>query len=254
MSELRGKVAIVTGASRGIGAAAAQILAEQGVSVMLAARTAAEIDTNARAIRDAGCKAEAMTCDVGNYSQVSALVERCKASFGSVDILVNNAGIIDPVSLIGESDPEAWGKVVQINLMGVYHGIRAVLPEMEAQKGGVIVNISSGAATSILEGWSHYCSTKAAVLMLTRAVHKEYAGKGIRSVGLSPGTVATDMQKVIKQSGVNPVSLLNWEDHIPAEWAGRAVAYLCTSAASDLDGGDFALRPEEAKRRVGLIE
>src|SRR3546814_7074582 len=91
----------------------------------------------------------------------------------------------------GESDPDGWDAVVDINLKGVYHGLRAAIPIMEAQGHGVIVNISSGAATSPLEGWSHYCATKAAVLMLTRCVDKEYRDRGIHVVGLSPGTVAT---------------------------------------------------------------
>jgi NAD(P)-dependent dehydrogenase (short-subunit alcohol dehydrogenase family) len=118
--------------------------------------------------------------------------------------------------------------------------------------GGTVVNVSSGAATSALEGWSHYCASKAAVLMLTHATHKEYAARGIRVVGLSPGTVATEMQRIIKESGVNPVSRLSWEDHIPPEWAGRAVAYLCTGEADDLLGDDVSLRQEEIRRRVGL--
>jgi NAD(P)-dependent dehydrogenase (short-subunit alcohol dehydrogenase family) len=119
--------------------------------------------------------------------------------------------------------------------------------------GGTIVNISSGAATSVLEGWSAYCASKAAVLMLTRAVHQEYGGRGIRCLGLSPGTVATDMQRAIRRSGINPVSRLDWEDHIPAEWAGRAVAWCCSADAAGHDGGDVSLRDEGVRRRVGLV-
>lgn len=253
MIDLTGKTAIVTGASRGIGAAAAAELAAVGANVVLAARSEAEISANADAIGATGGKALAKVCDVASYRDVEALIAAAVSHFGSVDILVNNAGIIDPVAHIGASDPAEWAKVIDINVLGVYHGIRAVLPLMERAGSGVIINISSGAATSILEGWSHYCASKAAVLMLTKAVHKEYAGKGIRSVGLSPGTVATEMQKVIKASGVNPVSTLSWEDHIPPSWVGKTVAYLATDDAKDFDGDDLKLRDEANRRRVGLI-
>ena len=252
MSELDGKVAIVTGASRGIGAATAEELARNGVSVLLAARTGAEIEVNAARINEAGGHAEALVCDVGRYDDVAAAVAHCRDRFGRLDILVNNAGLIDPIARLADSDPTAWGHVVDVNLKGVYHGLRAAIPGMVAQGGGVIVNISSGAATSALEGWSHYCATKAAVLSLTRVVHKEYADKGIRVVGLSPGTVATDMQRSIKSSGINPVSKLDWDSHIGADWAAKAVAYLCTGAAADLAGDDFSLKTEGGRRRVGL--
>ncbi|MEM6669686.1 MAG: SDR family oxidoreductase [Pseudomonadota bacterium] len=253
MIDLSGKAAIVTGASRGIGAAAAAELAHCGASVLLLARSTAEIEANAAAIREAGGRAEAMSCDVSEFAEVAAAVERCKEAFGGVDILVNNAGVIDPVSHLGEIDPADWGRVLDINTKGVFYGMRATLPIMAAQESGVIVNISSGAATNALEGWSHYCASKAAALMLTRCAHKEYGPKGVRVVGLSPGTVATEMQRVIKASGVNPVSQLEWEDHIPPEWPARAIAYLCGPDADDLAGADFSLRPEESRRRVGLI-
>ena len=253
MSELTGKAAIVTGASRGIGAATAEELAHSGVSVLLAARTGAEIEANAARINEAGGRAEAMVCDVGRYDDVAAVVARCRDRFGRLDILVNNAGLIDPIARLADSDPTAWGHVVDVNLKGVYHGLRAAIPVMVAQGGGVIVNISSGAATSALEGWSHYCATKAAVLSLTRVVHKEYADRGVRVVGLSPGTVATDMQRSIKSSGINPVSKLDWDSHIGADWAAKAVAYLCTEAAADLAGDDFSLKTEQGRRRVGLV-
>jgi len=125
---------------------------------------------------------------------------------------------------------------------------------MSERGGGTVVNISSGAATNVLEGWSHYCATKAAVLALTRCVHKEYAAHGVRAVGLSPGTVATAMQKSIHDSGVNPVSELDWETHIPPEWAARAVAWLCSDAAADIAGEDFSIKTPEGRRRVGLPE
>jgi NAD(P)-dependent dehydrogenase (short-subunit alcohol dehydrogenase family) len=253
MQELQGKAAVVTGASRGIGAATAEELARQGVAVVLAARSRGEIEAVAAKIRAAGGKASTVACDVARYGDVAAAVDHCRSAFGSLDILVNNAGVIDPIARLAESDPDGWGRAVDINVKGVYHGLRAAIPVMAAQGGGVIVNISSGAATSPLEGWSHYCATKAAVLMLTRCVDKEYRDKGIRVVGLSPGTVATDMQVAIKASGINPVSQMDFSRHIPPEWPARAVAWLCTEAAREFDGGDFSLKTEDGRRRVGLV-
>ena len=230
MSELRGKAAIVTGASRGIGAAAARELAAAGVKVVLAARSAAQLEDVVAEIEAAGGEATAVACDVSRYPDVEGAVQTCLERYGKLDILVNNAGVVDPVARLADSDPESWGKAIDINVKGVYHGLRAAIPVMEKAGAGVIVNISSGAANNPLEGWSHYCASKAAALMLTRNSHKEVGERGVRVVGLSPGTVATDMQRVIKASGVNPVSKLDWSEHIPPDWVGKAIVWLCTEA------------------------
>lgn len=247
--DMTDRTALVTGASRGIGAAAVRRFARAGGNVVLVARSGDEIGAIAAEI---GERALAVPGDVADYAAVEGAVAAAVERFGGLDVVVNNAGLIDPVARIAESDPQAWGTVVDVNLKGVYHGIRAALPGMIERGGGTIVNISSGAATSALEGWSHYCATKAAVLMLTAATHKEYAARNIRCVGLSPGTVATDMQRAIKASGVNPVSKLDWEAHIPAEWVGEAVLWLCTDAAREHDGGDFSLKTPEGRAAVGL--
>lgn len=252
MNDLNGKTAIVTGASRGIGAATARVLAQHGVSVLLAARSTGEIEALAQEIRQGGGRALARACDVARYDDVAAMIDACESEFGGVDILVNNAGLIDPIARLADSDPEAWAQAADVNYKGVYFGLRAAIPAMLRRGGGVIVNISSGAATGALEGWSHYCSSKAAALSLTRCVHKEYGGQSIRVVGLSPGTVATGMQVAIKASGINPVSQLDPSVHIDPERVGQAIAWLCTPAAADLDGDDVSLRDETVRRRMGL--
>ncbi|GAB5468743.1 MAG: SDR family oxidoreductase [Rhodospirillales bacterium] len=252
MQDLKGQAAIVTGASRGIGAAASRELARQGVAVLLFARSGAEMEATVVEIQAAGGRAAAFVGDVTRYAEVQAAVEDCRARFGRLDILVNNAGVIDPIARLADSDPEGWDLAVDINLKGVYHGLRAALPVMAAQGHGVIVNLSSGAATGAVEGWSHYCATKAAVLSLTRVAQKEYGEQGVRVHGLSPGTVATDMQRAIKASGINPVSKLNWEDHIDPDWPARAIAYLCSAEAADLAGEDFSIKTEAGRARVGL--
>jgi len=253
VQELKNKTALVTGASKGIGAATARKFARLGIDVVLAARSAAEIEAIAGEIRDAGGKAEAVTCDVSRYGDVANAVARCQDVFGGLDILINNAGVIEPIARLTDSDPDAWGQAADINYKGVYHGLRAAIPVMVEQGGGAIVNVSSGAATGVREGWSHYCSAKAAALSLTRSTHLEYASQGIRVVGLSPGTVATEMQVLIKASGINPVSQLDPSVHIPADWPARAIAWLCTEDAAEYCGGDVSLKDEEIRRRAGLL-
>jgi 3-oxoacyl-[acyl-carrier protein] reductase len=248
--DLTGKTALITGASRGIGEAAARIMAGYGANVVLAARSTSDCERIAGEIGD---KALAVSCDVARYSDVESAVSKAVSHFGSLDILVNNAGLIDPIARIEDSDPEAWDQVVDVNFKGVYHGLRAAIPVMKQQGGGVIINISSGAASAALEGWSHYCATKAAVLSLTRCAHRENMDDNVRVVGLSPGTVATDMQRSIKDSGINPVSQLNWSQHISPEWVGETIAWLTTDAGRAYDGDDFSLKTEEGRRAVGLI-
>ena len=247
--DLSARTALVSGASRGIGEAGARRLHAAGANVVLFARSGGDIE---RIADELGERALAVSGDVADYASVAKAVDAAVERFGSLDIVVNNAGLIDPVSRIEDADPQAWATVIDVNVTGVFNVARAALPHMKTRGGGTIVNISSGAATSALEGWSHYCSSKAAVLMLTRCLHKEEAGNGIRAVGLSPGTVATDMQRVIKDSGVNPVSKLDWDKHIPAEWVGEAIAWLATDAAREHDGGDFSLKTDQGRDAVGL--
>ena len=253
MKELNGQCAIITGASRGIGAAAARQMASHGMTVVLAARSLNDTQAVARQICDDGGRAIAVACDVSDYDQVKAVVDHAMENVGRLDVLVNNAGTIDPIAHLAESDPAAWSQVVDINLKGVYFGIRAVLPIMKTQNSGVIINISSGAATNALEGWSHYCATKAGVLSLTKCVHKEVAQYGIRCIGMSPGTVATDMQVSIKDSGIGPVAQMAFSEHIPPEWPGKAIAYLCTADAAEFSGTDFSIKTDEGRKRAGLV-
>ena len=252
MIDLSNKTALINGASRGIGAATAKRLAQYGANVVLAARTKNEIETVAQDIRNAGGSAEAIVCDVTIYADVSAAVDHCVSTFGQLDILVTNAGLIEPITRLADSDPEHWGKVADVNYKGVYYGMRAAIPIMEKQGSGVIVNVSSGAATGVLEGWSHYCSSKAAALSLTRCADLEYRDRGIHVVGLSPGTVATDMQVAIKASGINPVSEMDFSEHISPEWPAEAIAWLCTEASAPYAGTDFSIKTDEARALVGI--
>ena len=252
MTELTGKAAIVTGASRGIGAATARALAAAGVSVVLAARGTDDNAAVAQSIRQAGGQAEAMACDVATYSDLERAVEACQTQFGRLDILVNNAGVIEPIGRLSLSNPADWAQAADINYKGVYFGLRAVLPVLQAQGHGVVVNVSSGAAHGPMDGWSHYCSAKAAAAMLTRCADLECRDHGVRITAISPGTVATQMQTSIRASGINPISQLDPSVHADAALPARAIVWLCTDDAAEFAGKEVSLGDPEIRRRAGL--
>ena len=247
---MQGKVVVITGASRGIGAAAAKVFAAVGAKVVLMARSRGEIDALAAEI---GPQALALPCDVADWASVQDAVSKVVQVFGRLDILINNAGVIDPIAPLAIADPQAWGAGIDVNLKGVFHGMRAAIPVMRQQGGGTIITVSSGAARNAYEGWSSYCAGKAGALMLTQAAHLEEGAHGIRVLGLSPGTVRTVMQVKIKASGINPVSQMDPADHIPPEWPARALLWMCGSEADGWLGKDVMLRDEAVRKAVGLI-
>ena len=243
------RVVAITGASRGIGAAAARHFAAAGWRVALLARSSAEITALAAEI---GPTTLALPCDVADWQSFSDAIHRAHGHFGRLDALINNAGVIDPIARIEEADPTAWGHAIDINLKGVFHGLRAAIPLMKAQGGGTIITVSSGAAHNPLEGWSSYCASKAGAAMLTRAAHLEEAALGLRIMGLSPGTVATEMQVRIKASGINPVSQLDPAVHIPADWPARCLLWMCGRGGDDWLGREISLRDEAIRRAIGV--
>ncbi len=249
MSSLDGQVVIVTGASRGIGAAAAEALGKAGATVVLAARDEKQA---ARVAAKIGGTSVARRCDVSDYAAFAALVEETRAKFGRLDVLVNNAGILEPLAHIVDSDPAEWARNIQVNLIGAFNAVRAVLPGMLAAGGGTIVNLSSGAALRPVAGWSAYCSAKAGVHMLTRAIALETEGKGIRVFGFQPGMTDTNMHVLNRASGINPISKVPQADLYPVAHPAMAIVYLCTKAADDLHGQDFSLRDEAFRARLGL--
>ena len=253
MAQLDGKVALVTGASRGLGEGATRALAAQGAAVMLLARDGAAVEAVAREIVAAGGRAEALACDVADSAAVERAAQTTRERLGGLDILVNNAGVIEPIADLATSDPAAWANNIQINLVGAYHVVRAVLGGMLAGGGGTIVNVSSGAANRPLEGWSAYCAGKAGLAMVTRAIALETAGRGIRIFGFSPGTIDTDMQVKIRASGMNQVSRIPRADLSPVEHAVRGLIYLCHGASDDLIGQDVSMRDVAFRPRIGLI-
>lgn len=252
MQSLAGKVVIVTGAGRGIGAAVSEALAKAGATVVLTARTAAQTEDVAQMISREGGAAVSSPCDVSDWDAMQNLTEATLRRFGRIDALINNAGVIDPISRLADSDPSAWKRSIEINLVGAYYGVRAVLPPMLAAGGGTIVNVSSGAAHNPLEGWTAYCSGKAGLAMLTRGIAQEYAGQGIRAFGFQPGTTDTEMQVIIRASGINPISQIPRANLTPVAHPAAAIVYLCTPAADDLAGKEFSLRDDAFRNRLNL--
>ena len=249
MPDMTAKTVVITGASRGIGAAAARAFAAQGANVVLLAR---DRDAIAGIAGEIGSCALAVPCDVTRYWEVEAALAAATATFGGLDVLINNAGVIDPIADVAAADPEVWSQAIDINLKGVFHGAHAALPLMLQRGGGTIITVSSGAAVNPIEGWSAYCASKAGAKMFTACLHTEYGARGIRALGLSPGTVATDMQREIKQSGVNAISQLDWSVHIPAEWPAQALIWMCGAAADPWLGNDISLRDPDIRAAVGV--
>lgn len=147
MHQFGNKTVDVTGASRGIGKAAARHFTEAGAHVVLAARTEARIAAIADEIITAGGSATAIPRDVSQPDDVEHLIDKTHADAGAIDVLIDNAGLIEPIARLVDSDPRSWGQIVDINLKGVYHGLRQTIPRMVRAGGGTIINISSGAAT-----------------------------------------------------------------------------------------------------------
>jgi len=243
-----GKAVMITGASRGIGAATARLFAKHGAKLGLAGRPSEALGALAE---DIG--ATVIPCDVADFGQVQGAVNSMVEAHGGLDVLINNAGLIEPIALISSADPEDWGRQIDVNLKGVFHGMRAALPVMQRAGGGTIITIGSGAAYSALEGWSGYCASKAGAIMLTQAAHLE-AGRSVRVLSLSPGTVATDMQAAIRESGMNPVSQLDWSTHVPVTWPARALLWMCSSASDEFRGTEVSLRDTGLRQTLGLTE
>ena len=250
-TSLQGKVSLVMGASVGLGAAIAEALASRGAAVALAARRRDAVDALAATISASGGQAIGLTCDVSNPEAVKAAVAATIAKFGCIDHLINNAGVVEPIGRFLDTDPATWAALMDINVNGAMYACHAALPHILARR-GVIVNISSGAGHRPLEGWSAYCTSKAALVMLTRALALEYEPQGLRIYGFAPGTVLTAMQHKIRASGINPVSQLPIEALQPAELPARIVAWLCTEDAANMPSGENNIRDDDLRRRAGV--
>ena len=194
---LNDRVALVTGASRGIGAFTAKILAQRGARVAVCARTVSDLETVAASIRQNGGEALAVPCDVVEPSQVASMMEIVVKKWGRLDILVNNAGLGTPAKPVEEVLPEEWDQTILLNLKSVYLCIRAAAPVMKRQGYGRIVNVSSfaGRFFSRLSG-PHYSSAKAGVVGFTRHMAAELGPFGVCVNSVAPSPVLTERVKV----------------------------------------------------------
>jgi NAD(P)-dependent dehydrogenase (short-subunit alcohol dehydrogenase family) len=242
-------VAIVTGASRGLGRAMAVALAEAGADVALAARSAPDLDETARLVAGTGRRALAIVTDVTAFAEVETLVKRTVGELGGLHILVNNSGIAR-VAPVAQMSPEDFRATLDVNLVGVFNGCRAAAAHLIGQQSGKIVNVASVLGQVGLPGYSAYAASKSGVMGFTRALAAEWARHSIQVNALAPGWFVTDMNA--EAFGDPRVSERLLRD-VPARRTGRLeeigplVVYLA-SAASDfmtgqtlfLDGGHSA--------------
>lgn len=211
MESLQGKNAIITGAGKGIGRALAIALAQEGVNIGLAARTASDLDRVAAELKQYGVKTAVVTMDVADINAVNAAVLALKSELGVIDILINNAGIGAFGSFM-ELEPEKWEQIIRVNLLGAYYVTRAVLPEMIERKRGDIINISSTAGKNGAAVTSAYSASKFGLIGMSESLMQEVRKHNIRVSTLLPSTVATDMAKDLKLTDGNPDRVMQPED------------------------------------------
>ena len=242
--ELVGKTALVTGGAGGLGLAIIKALAALGAEVSYTLRRE---ESRAPALAALGAtQAKALLCDITQRPRLREVMAQ------GFDIVINNAAVVEPIGRITDIRPEDFARAIEINLTAQFDIVQLALPAMLKKGGGTIVNISSGAAHAPKEGWAAYCISKAGLAMLTQSIHHEYGAQGIRSFGIAPGVVDTEMQAKIRASGINPVSRLPREALSPPAEPAQVIAWLCTAAADDLIGQELTVRDEALRHRAGL--
>jgi 2-deoxy-D-gluconate 3-dehydrogenase len=246
---LEGQVAIVTGASRGLGRAIALAFAEAGAAVALAARSKSDLDQTAELVTKAGGRAVVVPTDVASYAEVEHLVERTVREYGRLDIVVNNSGIAKVVPL-AEMSHEDWRQILDVNLTGVFNGCRAAAPHLIAQRRGKVINLASVLGAVGLPGYTAYGASKGGIIALTRSLGVEWARHNVQVNAIAPGWFVTDMNEAAFGDPRTRDRLLR---DVPARRTGRLdeigpLAVYLASPASDfmtgqtifLDGGQTA--------------
>lgn len=223
--DLAGRVVLVTGAGRGIGAELVRILVDRG------ARVFAGVYGETEALPGAATQ---LSLDVTKDADAAAAVARVTAEAGRLDVLVNNAGLITPIGPLAGLPTAALAPAFAVNVMGVHRMVVACLPLLAAS-GGTIVNAGTGAATTPMEGWTAYCTSKAGVHMLTRMLALELGPQGIAShfVGIPPTDTA--MQAEIRAAGLNPISRIPKEKLVPTTVPASVLAWMCSAEARAVD-------------------
>lgn len=233
---LNGKTAIVTGASRGIGAAIAHRLCETGANVVICSRSADTIAQVANTLQDSGHTVQAIVADISQKADVETLIKKTIAQFSQIDILVNNAGITRDMLLMRLKD-EDWDAVLQTNLTGTMYCTRAVLRPMIRQRSGRIINISSVVGLMGNAGQANYAAAKAGILGLTKATAKEVGARGITVNAIAPGFITTDMTAQIpEQSQEQILEMIPLRGFGDPEDVADAVCFLASDAARYITG------------------
>ena len=254
---LAGQVAVVTGAGRGLGRAAALLLAEAGAAVVAVARSADEITGVADEIKHAGGQALAIPTDVSDPARVDHLLVLALRGFGRIDILINNAALVQPFGKVWETSPAAWQQLIQVNVVGPYLCSRAVLPHMLDRGSGRIINISSGVAEKNIKGLSAYSVSKAALERFSGVLATEMASSDVVVAVLRPGVVDTPMQTELRKTPGHLLPRVSaWQDlhrqgqlRPPAEPA-QAILWLASHFGRDSNGQILHLDDEQFRQQI----
>jgi NADP-dependent 3-hydroxy acid dehydrogenase YdfG len=239
---ITGKVVVITGASSGLGEAAARHLAARGALVALGARRTDRIDAIADEINKSGGKAMALQTDVTDHAQVQRLVDAAVEKFGRVDVIVNNAGLM-PHSPLERRKIDDWDRMIDVNIKGVLYGIAAVLPYMQKQKSGHIINVSSVAGHKVRPNGAVYSATKTAVRVLSEGLRMEVKPYNIRTTVISPGAVQSELPQSINEPDIaKGIEEFYAKNAIPAESFARMVAF-AMAQPDDVDVNEILFRP-----------
>ncbi len=239
---VEGKVVVITGASSGLGAATARLLASQGASVVLGARRAERLETLAQELKKEGGKALAVATDVTNRAQVQKLVDAAVKEFGRVDVVLNNAGLM-PLAPLERLKVDEWDQMIDVNFKGTLNGIAAALPHMKKQKSGQFINVSSVYGHKVGPGAAVYCATKFAVRALSEGLRQEVKPYNIRTTVISPGAVKTELLDHISEKDVAEATRKHVKEiGIPADSFARMVAF-AISQPEDVDVNEILFRP-----------
>lgn len=235
------KVVVITGASSGLGEATARLLARHGARLVLGARRTDRIEALAAELQRGGAQAVAVTTDVADAKQVQALADAALQAFDRIDVMVNNAGLmlLSPLERRRIAD---WDRMIDVNLKGVLYGIAAVLPAMQAQKSGHIINVSSVAGHKLRPGNAAYAATKHAVLALSEGLRQEVKPWNIRTTVISPGAVATELVDSITEPDIVAAIHKFYDIALPPETFARMVAF-AISQPDEVDINEILFRP-----------